>query len=193
MAATQPHSPEALRRENCAIACRRRAATANVSITNIADAGFGQVEATLLDALANPQRFRGGALTSAATKWNIVDATATTVRLQTNGGAVPAAGAATLAGPDPAHLEGAWQAAGEPVESAGSSTRLQVWAPTPYAMFRYNELDTISGLDAFDPDYACGPTPVEQPVCTRFEDLPVGRARRHISSRPASAAPTMAR
>ena len=33
--------------------------------------------------------------------------------------------------------------------SGGSSTRLQAWARTPYAMFRYNELDTIAGLDAF--------------------------------------------
>ncbi|MBO0754260.1 MAG: hypothetical protein J2P54_00230 [Bradyrhizobiaceae bacterium] len=148
--------------------------TANVSIASVADAGFGQVEATLVDALANPQRFRGGVFTSAGTQWNIVDATATVVRLQTNAGVVPAAGAATLAGPDPAQLRGAWQAAGEPVESGGSSTRLQVWARTPYSMFRYNDLDTITGLDAFDPDYACGPTPVEQPVCTHFEDLPVG-------------------
>ena len=148
--------------------------SANVSITNVADAGFGQVEATLLDALANPQRLRCGTLTSAGTTWNIVDATATTVRLQTNGGVAPAAGVATLAGPDPAQLKGSWQAAGEPAAGAGSSTRLQVWGATPYAMFRYNELDTIAGLDAFDPDYACGPTPVEQPVCTRFEELPLG-------------------
>ena len=113
-------------------------------------------------------------LTSGGIEWNVANATATSVRLQAPAGTAPAPGAATLGGPDPARLSGAWQAAGEPVESGGSSTRLQVWARTPYAMFRYNELDTLDNLDALDPDYACGPTPIEQPVCTRFEDLPTG-------------------
>lgn len=149
-------------------------AAANVVIADVDDAGFGQVEATLVGVLANPQRFRGGVLSSGGTQWEIVNATATSVRLQASTGAAPAAGSATLAGPDPARLGGAWQAAGEPVESGGSSTRLQVWARTPYAMFRYNELETLGNLNALDPDYACGPTPVEQPVCTRFEDLPAG-------------------
>jgi hypothetical protein len=149
-------------------------AAADVVIADVDDVGFGQVEATLAGVLANPQRFRGGVLGSGGTRWDIVNATATSVRLQASTGTAPAAGNATLAGPDPARLGGAWQAAGEPVESGGSSTRLQVWARTPYAMFRYNELETLGNLDALDPDYACGPTPVEQPVCTRFEDLPAG-------------------
>lgn len=149
-------------------------ATASVTIASVADAGFGQVEATLTAVLANPQRFRGGTLTSGATRWIIANATATGVRLQTSTAVAPAPGAATLAGPDPAQLEGAWQAAGNPVEGAGSTTRLQVWGRTPYSMFRYNELETIAELDAFDPAYACGPDAVELSVCTRFEDLPTG-------------------
>jgi hypothetical protein len=149
-------------------------ATSSVTIASVTDAGFSQAEATLTNALASPQRFRGGTLTSGGTKWTIMNATASTVRLQAPAGASPSPGAATLTGPDPAQLAGAWQAAGDPVEGAGSSTRLQVWGRTPYAMFRYNELETIEDLDAFDPDYACGPTPVEQPVCTRFEDVPPG-------------------
>ena len=103
-----------------------------------------------------------------------MNATVSSVRVQASAGVTLAPGAATLAGPDPAQLMGAWQAAGEPVEGGGSSTRLQVWGRTPYAMFRYNELETIEDLDALDPDYACGPTPVERPVCTHFEDLPAG-------------------
>jgi len=149
-------------------------AAANVTITAIADAGFSHVEATLAGALANPQRFRGGKLVSGGVQWTIVNATASTVRLQASTTAMLTAGAATLAGPDPAQLVGAWQAAGDPVEGAGSTTRLQVWGRTPYALFRYNELETIEDLDAFDPDYACGPTPIEQPVCTHFEDVPAG-------------------
>lgn len=149
-------------------------ATASVAIASVAEAGFSQVEATLIGVLANPQRFRGGRLTSGGAQWTIVNATVSSVRVQAVAGAVLSPGTATLAGPDPAQLEGAWQAAGDPVEGAGSTTRLQVWGRTPYAMFRYNELETIEDLDAFDPDYACGPTPVEQPVCTRFEDVPAG-------------------
>jgi hypothetical protein len=41
-------------------------------------------------------------------------------------------------------------------------------------MFRYNQEETIAGLDAFRPDYACGPTPVEEPVCSKFEDVAAG-------------------
>ena len=167
--------------------------TANVSITNVADAGFGQVEVTLLDALANPQRFRGGALTSAGTKWDIVDATATTVRLQANGGAAPAAGAATLAGPDPAQLEGAWQAAGEPVEGAGSSTRLQVWAP-----------HAVRDVPLQRARYDLGSRRVRSRLCLRSRRRLNNRCARDSKicpsarspprfSRPASAAPTMAR
>lgn len=157
-------------------------ATASVAIASVAEAGFSQVEATLTGVLANPQRFRGGKLTSGGTQWTIVNAAASSVRVQAVTDAVLSPGAATLAGPDPAQLEGAWQAAGDPVEGAGSTTRLQVWGRTPYAMFRYNELETIEDLDAFDPDYACGPTPVEQPVCARFEDLPVGPLATNFST-----------
>ena len=149
-------------------------AAATVTITAVAAAGFSHVEATLGSALANPQRFRGGKLVSGGVQWTIVNATASTVRVQASTTAMLTAGAATLAGPDPAQLVGAWQAAGDPVEGAGSTTRLQVWGRTPYAMFRYNELETIDNLDAFDPAYACGPTPVEQPACTHFEDMPAG-------------------
>jgi hypothetical protein len=149
-------------------------AAATVTITAVTNAGFNHVEATLGSTLANPQRFRGGKLVSGGVQWTIVNATASTVRVQASTMATLTAGAATLAGPDPAQLAGAWQAAGDPVEGAGSTTRLQVWGRTPYAMFRYNELETIEDLDAFDPDYACGLTPIEQPVCTHFEDVPAG-------------------
>jgi hypothetical protein len=149
-------------------------ATASVTIASVADAGFSQVEATLTGALANPQRFRGGTLASGSATWTIANATASAVRVQTLSGTAPTAGAAALAGPDPAQLEGEWQAAGDPVEGSGSTMRLQVWGRTPYSMFRYNELETIAELDAFDPDYACGPDAVELPVCTRFEDVPTG-------------------
>lgn len=149
-------------------------ATASVTVTGVSDAGFSQVEATLTSALANPPRFLGGTLTSGGIEWTIVNATASSVRLWAPAGATLSPGPATLAGPDPAQLEGTWQAAGDPVEGAGSSTRLKVWGRTPYAMFRYNELETIADLDAFDPEYACGPDAVELPVCTHFEDVPTG-------------------
>ena len=149
-------------------------ARGNVSIVSTSAAGFGQVEATLTQPLATPERYRGGTLTSGSKSWRIMDAAALTLRLQADDGVAPAAAPAVANGPTPSRLEGMWAPTGDPVDEPGSSTRLQVWARTPFAMFRYNQAETIDGLDAFKPDYACGPTPSEEPVCTKFEDVTIG-------------------
>ena len=84
------------------------------------------------------------------------------------------AGRRDAARPQPAGLEGQWYPAGDPVDGADSSTRLQLWARTPYAFFRHNEVDAVAGLDAFKPGYACGPEAVEEPICTDFGDIAAG-------------------
>ena len=49
-----------------------------------------------------------------------------------------------------------------------------LWARTPYDWFRGSDAETYEGFDAHNPDYACGPEPVEEPICAGFDDLPVG-------------------
>ena len=144
-----------------------------VQITGAGGPDAGDVTLTVTGPVADPARFRGGSLVMGGASWLVMEATATTVRVRA-GAAVPTSGAATLLGPERATLEGQWYPAGDPVDGADSSTRLQLWARTPYAFFRHNEVDAVAGLDAFKPGYACGPEAVEEPICTDFDDVAAG-------------------
>jgi hypothetical protein len=145
----------------------------NVQITTVRTASFGNVEVMLSAALSNPSEYRGGTLAIGGATWRVLDANAATLRLRVES-ALPASGTAVLEGPPPPTLDGKWYPAGDPVTGPSSSTRLQLWAKTPYSFFRHNEASSIDGLDAFQPGYACGPQPVEEPICTYFEDLSIG-------------------
>lgn len=146
---------------------------ASIQISHVGNASTGEAVVTVAGAIASPAAFRGGDLKLGSASWLILDATATTVRIRTSA-TLPGSGAATLLGPEPAVLEGKWAPTGEPVTGADSSSRLQVWARTPFAFYRHNELSSIEGLDAFKPGYACGPTATEEPTCSQFEDVALG-------------------
>lgn len=145
----------------------------NVQITAVRTASLGGAEVTLAAALSNPANYRGGTLVVGSAKWQVLDASSNTLRLRV-ASAMPAFGAAMIEGPQPPTLDGKWYPAGTPVTGPDSSTRLQLWAKTPFSFFRHNEASSIEGLDAFQPGYACGPQPVEEPICTHFEDLLLG-------------------
>lgn len=147
--------------------------SATAQITAVDTPVGGEAALTVSGPIPDPSGFRGGNLTMGNTSWLVLDAAADSVRVRT-GAVLPETGTATLMAPAPAHIEGQWMPAGDPVDGPDSSTRLQLWAKTPYAFFRHNEQEAIAGLDAFDPAYACGPVPTEEPVCTSFEDVPVG-------------------
>lgn len=146
---------------------------ANVQITSIANAAFSDVVVTIAGTLVNPTGYRGGQLVVGSASWLILEATAGAVRIRVDS-SVPYSGAATLVGPEPPSLEGKWFPAGDPVTGPDSSTRLQIGARTPYSFFRHNDQTAIAGLDAFRPDYACGPKAIEEPICTTFKDVVVG-------------------
>jgi hypothetical protein len=146
---------------------------ASVQITGIGNVSSGDALLTIAGALANPSHYRGGNLVVGSASWLILEATAGSVRIRVES-MVPSAGAASLEGPQPPSLEGKWYPAGYPVMGPDSSTRLQIGARTPYSFFRHNEQTAIAGLDAFRPDYACGPVAVEEPICTTFDDVAAG-------------------
>lgn len=146
---------------------------ANVQITGVGNVSSGDAVVTITGALANPSHYRGGNLVVGSASWLILEATAGSVRIRVES-TVPSNGAASLEGPQPPSLEGKWYPAGDPVMGPDSSTRLQIWARTPFSFFRHNERTAIAGLDAFRPDYACGPMAVEEPICTTFDDVPAG-------------------
>ncbi|HWO19262.1 MAG TPA: hypothetical protein VNO30_10815 [Kofleriaceae bacterium] len=146
---------------------------ADVQITGVGDVSSGVALVAIADTLQNPSLYRGGKLMVDRASWLILEATAGSVRIRVES-TVPSSGAASLVGPQPPALEGKWYPAGAPVTGPDSSTRLQIGARTPYSFFRHNELAAIAGLDAFRPDYACGPKPVEEPICTTFDDVTVG-------------------
>ncbi len=144
-----------------------------VLITAVRNASFGNVEVTLSSALPNPSEYRGGTLSIGSAKWRVLDSNAATLRLRVDS-TLPASGTAVIEGPPPPTLDGKWYPASDPVTGPSSSTRLQLWAKTPYSFFRHNEAGSINGLDALQPGYACGPQPSEEPICTHFDDLPIG-------------------
>ncbi|WP_250280079.1 hypothetical protein [Frankia sp. Cppng1_Ct_nod] len=150
-------------------------ATAAVTVSAVAEAGGGDAAVTLAGALADPARFRGGELRQAGgDSWLVLDATATTLRVRAAGAAPNAGETTTVLAPLPAELRACWAPFGPAGAAIGSATRLWVWARTPYAFFRHNDVDQVQGLDPFQPGYACGPEATEEPVCVQFADLADG-------------------
>lgn len=152
-----------------------------IQIGSVGSATTGEVVVTVVNAIADPSRFRGGSLMVSSASWLILEATTTTVRIRVTD-TLPSNGAGTLLGPKPAALEGKWAPTGDPVTDSDSSTRLQVWARTPFAFYRHNELASIEGLDAFKPEYACGPEATEEPTCTQFEEVMPGQLNGNFST-----------
>jgi hypothetical protein len=147
--------------------------TAAIDVTNIAEAPDGTALLTLAAPLGgDPQRFEGGRLRRGASAWTILAAAASTLRVQLTATAL-AIGAATLDGPDPTALEAAWAATGPPGDPS-SATRLTVWAKTPFAFYRRNDVESVKGLDPFTTPYACGSDPIEAPICLNFAAVPDG-------------------
>jgi hypothetical protein len=161
----------------------------NVLISDVGndDATSGEVKVRLASPITNPSTFRGGNLLMGSASWLVLEAASTTTVRIRIGNTLPTLGAATLLGPEPPALEGQWAPTGEPVTSPESSTRLQVWARTPFVFYRHNELNSILGLDSFKPGYACGPEVVEKPICTQFEDVKSGRLTGAFSTAGVSA------
>jgi hypothetical protein len=146
---------------------------ANVQITAVSTRTFGDAIVSIAGVLANPSQYRGGNLLVGSVSWLILEATSASLRIRADS-MIPSAGAASLEGPHPPSLEGMWYPAGDPVTGPDSSTRLEIGARTPYSFFRHNEQTAIAGLDAFRPDYACGPVAVEEALCSTFDDLATG-------------------
>ena len=147
--------------------------TAAIDVTNVAEAADRTALLTLAAPLSgDPQRFEGGRLRRGASAWTILAAAASTLRVRLTATAL-ATGAAALDGPDPAALEAAWAATGLPGDPS-SATRLTVGAKTPFAFYRRNEVESVKGLDPFTAPYACGPDPVETPICLNFATVPDG-------------------
>jgi hypothetical protein len=148
--------------------------TMTVQLGAIGDGSSGESVVTLGQTLTTPDRFRGGNLVVGSVSWMVLDADTQSVRIRIDASVLPPTGAATLEGPDPSTIEAQWAPTGDPVTSSDSSTRLMVWARTPFAYFRHNESTSVQGLDAFQPGYACGPVPTEEPICTQFDDVAAG-------------------
>jgi hypothetical protein len=117
-------------------------------------------------------KFAGGSVRQESKRWTIVADTGTHVTVRTPVEA-PVAGAATLEAASGGLLEGQWLPADDR-EAAGDATpttKLMLWARTPFAWFRRTDSD---GFVANNPSYPCGPAPVEEPVCLDFDDLKPG-------------------
>ncbi|NUP23176.1 MAG: hypothetical protein HOZ81_45400 [Streptomyces sp.] len=143
-----------------------------VEITAVAAEGDGTAVLTLSTAPAEPSAYAGGRIRDTSGAWPVLAATGTTVRIRGTG-TLPATGPAGLEGPDPAVVEACWAATTGPGDPAGA-TRLSVGARTPFAYYRRNDIDSVRGLDPFTGPYACGPDPVEEPLCLDLTSLPDG-------------------
>ncbi|KRH99720.1 hypothetical protein [Curvibacter sp. PAE-UM] len=147
--------------------------SAAAQIVAVSDTHTGEALVTLSSSLNQTTPLRGGELKSGTSSWLILDAAAATVRIRA-AGTMPVSGVATLLGPEPALLDGQWAPSGEPVSGPDSSTRLMVWARTPFAFYRHNDLSSVKGSDSFSPGYACGPQATEEATCTQFHELTPG-------------------
>ena len=120
--------------------------------------------------------FAGGRLEQGANHWTIISDDGTKVMVRTPDSS-PTPDPATLLAASGGLLEGQWLPVDDR-ESAGDAaptTKLMLWARTPFVWFRRNDPEAALGFAAHNPSYACGPTPVEQLTCLGFDDLPPGR------------------
>ncbi|MFF4128254.1 hypothetical protein ACFYYP_32415 [Microbispora rosea] len=154
-------------------------AAAQVEVTAIAADADGTAVLTLAAAPADPGAFQGGQIVQGAASWPVVSSTAAGLRVRASG-PLPTVGAAGLSGPDPSTLEAAWYATAAPGD-ASANTRLSIGARTPFAFYRRNDLHDVRGLDPFTGPYACGPEPVERPICLDLVGVPVGPLTGDIS------------
>lgn len=147
---------------------------ANVEVTAVTTKPFGNTELTLAAPVAGAT-FDGGTLTLGSTTWTVLAARDRTVTVVT-GAVAPAPSAGRLTGPPTPELRGSWLPNDDraSAEDPGPTTSLVLWARSPYDWFRGSDDETVDGFDAHNPDYACGPAPVEDPICAGFDDLPAG-------------------
>lgn len=144
---------------------------AGVTIVSSQYAGFGNAEVTLsADPGLAEDICAGGSLSAGGQLWTVVThrGTMVTVRLADT---LPPPGAATLTALRSSCLEGVWLPAGDEQPEA---TKLMLWAKTPYTYFRNSFTEVIEGFDLHNPEYACGPQAIEDPICAGFDDLPLG-------------------
>ena len=154
---------------------RPASATATVQVTAVGAKPLGIAELTLAADPGAPGVFAGGTLTLGGSTWHVLDVTGTTAVVNVPAG-TPTIGTGVLTGPATPALQGAWLPNADRDDPAdpGPTTTLMLWARTPYAYFRGSDSETYDGFDAHNPSYACGPEPVEDPICLGFDDLPRG-------------------
>lgn len=147
---------------------------ADVEVTAVAVKPLGNTELTLAAPVA-AATFDGGTLTLGSATWTVLAARDRTVTVVT-AAAAPVPSAGRLTGPPTPELRGSWLPNDDrtSAQDPGPTTSLVLWARSPYAWFRGSDDETVDGFDAHNPDYACGPTPVEDPICAGFDDLPAG-------------------
>ena len=157
-----------------------RRARASVQVASVAVAPFGTATATLTaDTGEAKNAFTCGTLSQAGQTWNVVENDGASVTVVSAPSALPKAGAATLLAPPGAALSGQWLPVDDKdsPEANGPTTKLMVWARTPFAWFRRADQSATDGFDRHNPDYACGPEAAEEPICVSFGDLPIGPLR----------------
>jgi hypothetical protein len=149
---------------------------AAVQVTAVAAGPLGVATVTLA---ADPQSpvnaFAGGTLALGGASWTVLASAGGSVTVATPG-AAPGIGTGQLTGPPAPELRGSWLPTADRGDASdpGPTTTLMLWARTPFAWFRGSSQETVDGFDAHNPDYACGPAPVEEPICADFTDLPPG-------------------
>ena len=149
--------------------------TQAVVIDDLVEGAYSTATVTLHASAGTADVFAGGTLVQGGGAWTVIGHSGATVIIRT-AGTFPAHGAALLAGPAGPLLEGQWL----PVDDRASAdvpyptTKLMIWARTPFAWFRRNDDETYRGFMRNNPDWACGPKPAQMPACHRFADLAPG-------------------
>jgi hypothetical protein len=149
---------------------------ATVQVTAVAQKPLGIADLTLdADPGLPGGAFAGGTCLLGGATWTVLASAGRTVTIAAPA-AAPGIGNAELTGPPPPEVGGAWLPVEDRTDGAqpGPTTKLMLWARTPFAWFRNSERETYDGFDAHNPDYACGPEPVEEPICLAFDDIPLG-------------------
>lgn len=145
-------------------------AQATVAIIAASAIGFGMVDVTLAaDPGFGDDAFAGGSLTMGTSVYPVVGNRGATVTVTAASASGLTTAPATLAAAPGATLEGSWLA-NDP--HTPKSTSLALSTKTPFAYFRRSDSSVVDG---FDPRlYACGPTPIEAPLCVAASGLAVG-------------------
>ncbi|MFN7732714.1 MAG: hypothetical protein ACK5OB_12475, partial [Pirellula sp.] len=148
-------------------------ATVNVSVATSTPLGAGLVSLQLAAAPGiGRDELGGGTLVIGKSQWVIAGNQGSVIVVRTNPTApvLPPIGPAQAFGRLGPALEGAWM----PDDKGELGTKLMIGARTPFAQFNNNSSTVIDGWNRHNPDYACGPVAIEDPICVNFDSLDLG-------------------